>query len=739
MLMGILASFLWYQAEKSCVAPYYEYKRLGPVSLASAVQNVQVQVEYPRRISRDDRRVQHGKRIIVSVAKTEAGPAEPIHLAVKPVSGHLRFLTEDGHDTNGQLVITATYGITNLGSLYLEHPNVSPGGTISSAVQVLPPTGAITQPLSVQGLSFAIEEESFIARTTRRVVSFIPWQTFLLTLLALPGALLKGPWDRNKRIADLHGKIKQAWEAWHIDDIRALYNEYQRVRLRIPLLFGRALDILGHKEFELLYRRSEARFHFEQAREVLQRGATREAKEHLARALDWDPTYEKVRLLDERALKLEEEYRKTKGRTVWWIEPMPELKARQMLIALLEDREGTQAEVRRRIVNVSGHIKAFEARRAVEKALREDNDLAVRAQAAWILARWLRPEQPELKSARPEVVKGWLKAFLSPLEYNPFEAITAEADAFLDRHFFNHPVYRQLLDYASQSIALFANPGGGKTSCRRMFKYSLESPPHLVVEYTNFSAPVREAGKISVEDHVRGIVRQASDLLGIKPASLSSPGGTWREQISRLLENARKEGYTAVHVLVDNVDGYAETQANLKIAELLIRHLVGNFDLLDTANLYFKFFLPASLKKPLLKYGGFATGRIRTVDMEWTGDLFRQVLQARLKAASPPRSPVDSLMAFTGGHQPMNLGDLLERARGSPASPLGWPAMVNLDSLLVEQAQGSPRRLITLVNVLFQHRAQIWHQSGKSPEELYITVADWATLLEHLLRRGDVI
>jgi hypothetical protein len=552
-------------------------------------------------------------------------------------------------------------------------------------------------------------------------------------------------------MADLHGKMKQAWEEWKIDDIRSMYSEYQGLILcSIPffgstvpgipgqrgaeLLRQRAtLDIPGHRAVELLPRRAEARFHFEQAHfhfeqaiELLRRGAEAsfrfkqaEAEEHLARALEWDPIYEKVRVLDERTRKLEEEYRNTGDPTAWWFEPMPDLKVRQKLIRALEDRKGTQAEVRRRIVNILGHIGAIEARRIVEKALREDNDLTVQAQAGWMLARRPRPEKVEerwLRTAKPGAVEDWLKAFPSPLEYNPFGATTAEADAFLNRHFFDHPVYRQLLDYGSQSVAVFADPGNGKTSCRWMFKSSLESPPNLVVEYTNFGELMRDVDKISVEDHVRGILQQASALLGIKWASLSLPSGAWQEQVKQLLGNARGKGYTTIYVLVDNVDGYAETQSNPRIAELLIRHLVGNSDLLDTANLYFTFYLPLFLKERLLEYGGFTTGRIKIVDMVWGEDLLHKVTEARLQAASSYRSKVDSLMAFTSGQ---------------------WP--ITLDSLLVEQVQGSLRRLIILANMLFQHRAQTWYESGKSPEELYITMADWATLLEHLLRQGDVI
>jgi len=473
-----------------------------------------------------------------------------------------------------------------------------------------------------------------------------------------------------------------------------------------------------------------------------------EAEELLARALDWDPIYGKVRPLYEGTRELEEEYQKrlnkeefSEASAVWWLEPMPHPKVLRTLINDLEDRERTHAEVRRRIVNVLGHIKARRVGAIVEKTLREDSDLSVQAQAAWMLARRPRPgkaEERKLRVSKPGVVEEWLEGFPSPLEYNPFKAITAEADDFLDRHFFEHPVYRQLLlVYGSQHVAIFADLGGGKTSCRRMFESSLEGPPHLVVEYTNFGELVRKARRISVEDHVRSMLRQASALLDIELESLSSSGDAWQEQVRRFLETAWSEGYRSIRILVDNVHGYAETQTDPRIAELILRHLVGNFDLLDTASLYsgfytadlcFNFYLPLSLKERLSEYGGFRTGRIKILDMVWGEDLLHGVIKARLQAASSPRSKVDSLKALTVGRRP-------ETFMGGQR-PRGWP--MDLDSLLVEQAQGSPRRLITLVNMLFQHRAQIWHESGKRPTELYITMADWATLLEHRLGQGDV-
>lgn len=192
------------------------------------------------------------------------------------------------------------------------------------------------------------------------------------------------------------------------------------------------------------------------------------------------------------------------------------------------------------------------------------------------------------------------------------------------------------------------------------------------------------------------------------------------EQLKRSLGQMREEGYETLYVLVDNLDGYAETQAHSWIGELLVRPLLGNFDLLDMPGISFRFFLPREWKERLLKYGGFTTGRIKVVDLVWTRELLRKLLRVRLAQATSWEAirPIDTLMAFV---------DISS-----------WPKAFDLDQALIRQAQSSLRDLIALANMLFQHRAQTWHESGEVPEELFIRMGDWAVLLEHLLRRREM-
>ena len=189
------------------------------------------------------------------------------------------------------------------------------------------------------------------------------------------------------------------------------------------------------------------------------------------------------------------------------------------------------------------------------------------------------------------------------------------------------------------------------------------------------------------------------------------------EQLKRALGQMREEGYETFYILVDNLDGYAETQAHPWIGELLVRPLLGNFDLLDLPGITFRFFLPMEWKERLLKYGGFTTDRIKAVDMVWNEELLRELLRVRLAQATHRKAirPIDTLMAFV---------DISS-----------WPREFDLDQVLIGQTQNSVRALIAFANMLFQHRAQTWYESGRAPEESFIRMADWAVLLEHVLRR----
>jgi len=231
---------------------------------------------------------------------------------------------------------------------------------------------------------------------------------------------------------------------------------------------------------------------------------------------------------------------------------------------------------------------------------------------------------------------------------------------------------------------------------------------------------ISRTASVSTEGHIREILRKITSALGVNPSSLISQDMPVMEQLKRSLGQMREEGYETLYVLVDNLDGYAETQAHPWIGELLVRPLLGNFDLLDMHGISFRFFLPLEWKERLLKYGGFTTGRIKVVDLVWTKELLQKLLRVRLAQATSWEAtrPIDTLMAFV--------------------DMSSWPRTFDLDQALVRQAQSSLRDLIALADRLFQHRAQIWYESARSPEELFIGMVDWAILLEHLVRQREM-
>lgn len=861
VLTGIVLSALWYLGEWFVAKPYYEYKQLGPLPTSPIPSDTQVYVEYPRRISQDDQGIEHRKRIIVGVTKVKPGPEEAVHLAVVAQSGHVRFLNKEGHDASGLLVITSTYGITNVDFLFVEHSNIRSRDTVNIIIRILPPTGALSKPELVPNSSFAIERESLVQTTIRRLVSVIPWQTFLITLLALALAPLRGLWTRTRKLTDLHTKMQRAWDEWQIDQIRTLYHEYRLLRIRFL-----GIEVAHHKEIDSLYRHAEARFHFQQARIAQQQKDNRSADELEKVALNYDPVYERVQPLYEEVLKLEKvhparsqrltrleeeldekrlelskkrnqkakaleeghsnidktkqelqeerrkkallllnirqalrgtsrkqiqisserirelkrEYQeqrwlhqnlklekdeeikaleeeiaekdsgyKTINKKLWWLASPPSQKTIQVLIRLAADREKTQSEVRRRIIGVLGHTQPQEAGAAVKNAFQGIYGLSAQAQAAWMLANRPRIEEAKVREASPEVVERWLKTILSPrrngasgasmaeddtrleqitlVNYIPFEATAAEDDTHLESHFMEHSAYRYLRDFDSRTVALFAKEGRGKTSCRRIYKKHLEDKDRLVLEYTDFGQLIQETAQISVEDHIQCILNQASGILGIDSKLLSSPGTTWQDQINRLLKLASHRGFPSVHVLVDNVNGCAEAQADPKVSESLLRHFVGDFNLLETPRLCFTLFLPMNLKRSLSTYGGFTSGRVMSVDIDWNRESLAELLRKRLETA------------FTTRIGPEGVPSRISSLADFVAVDLKTNFKVEIDRLVIQRAQGSPRQLIKTANMLFQHRARIWNDGGKKPEDLYITLSDWASLLEQLLEHNEVM
>jgi hypothetical protein len=722
----IVLVILWMIAQWTCVRPYRENVPDGPIPLASTVPNTRLYLEYPRRIAPEARGSDPDKRLILTLRRDAGSPGDTISLAVRPVYGTLRFLDQEGLDRPGQWVVTTTYAQEYVETLYLESPNIWLPRTISMSVQLLPPTGAITQPLPVH--YFPIEREGPLAGAVRRVVSAIPWQT---VLIAVPGLLvesIKRLWGHGEQLEDLREQMEQAKVGGQRDRVRSLYREVQRTRLWMALSWGRRPpDNAWYTEMEALYRRAEAQFEFEQARAHRDRGRELqqryafdqarmeedEANLHLTKGLELDPVYQKVRGWVERAQEQEEDYARSQDTNDWWFYPAPGAQELKRLMSLLQDEQETAAEVRERIAQVLGHVNRLETGQALLKALYEDKAPSVRLQAGWMLARRPRPVEPglrQLKAADPKAMSQWLHALRPTALYrNPFAIKAAESDLWQQEHFYKHDVYQYLTEYYAKARAVFAGAGCGKTHCRLMLQeYLRQNSADLVIAYTDFDVLASRADRLSLRDHVRLLVQQVATKLDLAEQAASQVDALWTLQIKWLLQQVRERGYTGLHVLVDNIYGSAEAQSQPRVAELLLRNLVGDYRLLDEANLCFTFFLPLELKLRLVRYGGFTTSRIEIVDMFWDKEALHAIIARRVEQASMGPPYIDSLQPLTVGFQ-------------GPT----------LDQRLVRQAQGCPRRLIDSIDRIWQHRAQTWYDSGRADDQLLIEMADWARLLEH--------
>ncbi len=326
----------------------------------------------------------------------------------------------------------------------------------------------------------------------------------------------------------------------------------------------------------------------------------------------------------------------------------------------------------------------------------------MRTEAAWGLARQDRSRVQLPRLASTDEVEQWLQSL--NLDYNPFAWFTAEDEETHwpnGRHFIPHPAYDHLCN--ERHTALFAPPGGGKTTFRLRFKEAL-AEKSLVVEYTGFNALTTWDWSITplTVVHIDHIVRRAATQLDLDPETEFAPHRYYGDHLKRLVEIAHARGHKGVHVLVDNVDAGHDAQQNPAVAERLVRHLLDNTALLTIPGLRFHFFLPEAVYAQTKDYASLSGGLIQTACVHWTPQHFQTLLKHRLSMAGN----VDSLKALAN-------------------TKAGWP---DWDQSLAEMAGGSPRRLVQLVDLLFRHRAALWIDGQEQGIPAQIQPIDWLYL-----------
>lgn len=177
-----------------------------------------------------------------------------------------------------------------------------------------------------------------------------------------------------------------------------------------------------------------------------------------------------------------------------------------------------------------------------------------------------------------------------------------------------------------------------------------------------------------------------------------------REALQFALDAAREWDFTHFMALIDGVDTWYRDEERMFA---LIKPLLEETAAWQSENLYPTYFLPETLH-PHINQALQASPSLAALDpsqftLQWDEADLGRVLRARLRAA---------------GSRRVSLNDLADPA---------WTD--NLDQLLLQKANGSPRRLLRLISRLIDvHLQNAAHQDPN--KENQITQSDWQDTLE---------
>lgn len=335
---------------------------------------------------------------------------------------------------------------------------------------------------------------------------------------------------------------------------------------------------------------------------------------------------------------------------------------------------------------------------------------------------------------------------------NPFALKEAALEGDdLQAYFVEHPSYNAILDDRfPHNTILHAPRGAGKSSSRRMFeqycKNHADTLRPLVVDLTDWRPIVDQAESIAklrlehyiqrllaqvllalAEDQLHAWVRRpddldmmgylnwlclacAQDLVPKQRRTLRMRGWVVQHDLESLSDYdllrlpptqtltilsdvLRSIGYNICYILIDRVDELNETIADWEAGAQLLKPLIGNLRLIEIPGLAFKYFVPSEIVHVLRQIGSLRDDRIFCFELRWSGQegqhLLRELLQNRLKHFSDGK--VKSL------------------------AQLAILDFRDIDEELIAAAQGSPRRLLNLGELLFQICA-----SSANPDDLFI-------------------
>jgi hypothetical protein len=226
--------------------------------------------------------------------------------------------------------------------------------------------------------------------------------------------------------------------------------------------------------------------------------------------------------------------------------------------------------------------------------------------------------------------------------------------------------------------------------------------PDFQPDWSAFQAGVRSgglqqltAGSSLLDDPVGQLI---VDLIDEEPEPLEQDAPL-SDTFAAFVKMAQSCGLAAVYVLVDRLDEVPETASNTEAMVDLLEPLLAHLRLMEMPGVAFKLCLPQTLRDRLLARPTVRQDRLLIQEMSWSDDLLEEMLQRRVLAYS------------TGKYR--SLGQIC-------SSPLDE----KIDQEIVRYADGSPRRLLRLGELLFRA-----HLSAPTEVSVLLCQEDWDSAL----------
>lgn len=184
---------------------------------------------------------------------------------------------------------------------------------------------------------------------------------------------------------------------------------------------------------------------------------------------------------------------------------------------------------------------------------------------------------------------------------------------------------------------------------------------------------------MSLEERLDRLGNQAlaAGLVGVSSASTSS-AVSLKKRLTTFRETLQQDfGLDHIYILIDGVDGYAETKSPTDLAGLL-SPLLDGLSLLSLNGIIWKFFLPDFLAETVKASAGAHTGRCHILSINWDKASLIELLQLRLQWAS--RGQIRELSQICEGE--MDVSEKLAR-------------------MSLSHSPGPPRALVNLARDLF--------------------------------------